>query len=54
MSKITQVEAANIIEDQILQALKTPFKSHFPLPIRLVQASKSLIGLNLDFPNQIL
>ena len=51
ISTIEKLEAASIIEEQILFCLKIQLKSIESHPIRLVQASKSLIGLNLDQPN---
>ena len=54
MHQIDQTKAASLIENHILCALKICLKDAGLHPIRLIQASKSLIGLNLDSPNQIL
>ena len=51
MPKINQDQAAKIIENQVIDALKIKFKNSNFHPIRLIQASKSLIGLNLKAPN---
>jgi len=51
MPKINQDQAAKIIENQVIDALKIKFKNSNFHPIRLIQASKSLIGLNLKTPN---
>jgi len=45
-------EAAVIIENQILDSFKIKIKNFQIHPTRLIQASKSLIGLNLEIPNQ--
>ena len=52
MTIIHKNEAANIIENQINKSLNFSFKNFSCHPIRLIQASKALIGLDLDFPNQ--
>ena len=46
-----QLEAASIIESQALQSLTYKTNDFLKHPIRLIQASKSLIGLDLDNPN---
>ena len=46
-----QLEAASIIERQALQSLTYKTNNFLKHPIRLIQASKSLIGLDLDNPN---
>ena len=49
---MNQLEAASIIENQALKSLMyklTDIPNH---PVRLIQASKSLIGLDLDNPNK--
>ena len=51
MPKINQEQAAKIIENGIIDSLKIKFKQFDPHPIRVIQASKSLIGLNLKNPN---
>ena len=51
MPKINQEQAAKIIENGIIDSLKIKFKKFDPHPIRVIQASKSLIGLNLKNPN---
>ena len=51
MPKINQEQAAQIIENGIIDLLKVKFKQFDPHPIRVIQASKSLIGLNLKEPN---
>ena len=51
MSKINKKQAAQIIENQVFDALKIKFDRFNSHPIRLIQASKSLIGLNLENPN---
>ena len=51
ISNIDKLEAASIIEDQILFCLKIQLKNIDSHPIRVIQASKSLIGLNLAQPN---
>ena len=45
-------EAAVIIENQIIDSFKIKIKNFQIHPTRLIQASKSLIGLNLEIPNQ--
>ena len=52
MSSIDKAKASSLIEKQILHSLKIKLKNSELHPIRLIQASKSLIGLNLDKPNQ--
>ena len=47
-----QLKAASIIEKQALESLTYKTPHFFNHPIRLIQASKSLIGLDLDNPNQ--
>ena len=47
-----QLKAASIIEKQALESLTYKTADFLKHPIRLIQASKSLIGLNLDEPNQ--
>ena len=54
MHPIDQVKAASLIENYILCALKIRLKDSHSHPIRLIQASKSLIGLDLDSPSQTL
>ena len=51
MTKINKEEAAQIIENQIIDTLEIKFNRFDFHPIRLIQASKSLIGLNLKQPN---
>ena len=46
-----QLEAASIIEKQALTSLTYKTNDFLKHPIRLIQASKSLIGLDLDNPN---
>ncbi len=46
-----QLEAASIIERQALKSLTYKTNDFLKHPIRLIQASKSLIGLDLDNPN---
>tara|TARA_B000000477_G_scaffold83841_1_gene70912 strand:- start:1550 stop:2467 length:918 start_codon:yes stop_codon:yes gene_type:complete len=50
--QIDKLKAAKIIEKQIQFCLKIKLSESELHPLRLVQASKSLIGLNLDKPNQ--
>jgi hypothetical protein len=50
-SQIDKIKAASIIENQIQFSLKIRLNELELHPIRLIQASKSLIGLNLDKPN---
>ena len=52
--QIDQTKAASLIEKDIVCALKICLKDVASHPIRLIQASKSLIGLDLDCPNQTL
>ncbi len=52
ISNLDKIKAASILEKQIEFSLKIPLNNLESHPIRLVQASKSLIGLNLDKPNQ--
>jgi len=52
MTIINKNEAANIIDGQINKSLNFSFKFFSCHPIRLIQASKALIGLDLDNPNQ--
>ena len=47
-----QLEAALIIEKQAIESLAYKTANFSNHPIRLIQASKSLIGLNLDKPNK--
>ncbi len=47
-----QIEAALIIEKQALESLTYKVNDFLKHPIRLIQASKSLIGLDLDNPNK--
>ena len=47
-----KLKAASIIEEQALKSLTYKTANFLNHPIRLIQASKSLIGLNLDKPNQ--
>ena len=47
-----QLEAALVIERQSLESLTYKTTNFLNHPIRLIQASKSLIGLDLDHPNQ--
>ena len=47
-----QLKAASIIEKQALKSLSYKTVNFLNHPIRLIQASKSLIGLNLDTPNE--
>ncbi len=47
-----QLKAASIIEKQALKSLSYKTTNFLNHPIRLIQASKSLIGLNLDTPNE--
>ena len=47
-----QLKAASIIEKQALKSLSYKAVNFLNHPIRLIQASKSLIGLNLDIPNE--
>ena len=54
MHQVNQKKAASLIEKNILCALKIRLQDFPSHPIRLIQASKSLIGLNLDSPNQTL
>ena len=49
---MNQLEAASIIEKQAIKSLAYKFDNKLIHPIRLIQASKSLIGLDLDNPNQ--
>ena len=49
---MNQLEAASIIENQALKSLMYKLTDIPTHPIRLIQASKSLIGLDLDNPNQ--
>ena len=51
MTKINKEKAAEIIGNQIINALEIKFDDFNSHPIRLIQASKSLIGLNLEQPN---
>ena len=51
MTKINKEKAAETIENQIINALEIKFNEFNSHPIRLIQASKSLIGLNLEQPN---
>ena len=44
-------EAALNIEKQIISCLNIKVDNYFKHPIRLIQASKSLIGINLKHPN---
>ena len=44
-------EAALNIEKQIISCLNIKVDNYFKHPIRLIQASKSLIGINLKSPN---
>lgn len=50
--QIDKLKAAKIIEKQIQFCLKIKLSESELHPLRLIQASKSLIGLNLDKPNQ--
>ena len=52
ISNIDKIKAASILEKQINLSLNIPLAGLESHPIRLVQASKSLIGLNLDKPNE--
>lgn len=52
ISNIDKIKAASILEKQINLSLNIPLVGLESHPIRLVQASKSLIGLNLDKPNE--
>ena len=52
ISNIDKTKAASILEKQINLSLNIPLTDLELHPIRLVQASKSLIGLNLDEPNE--
>ena len=52
ISNLDKIKAASILEKQIEFSLKIPLNNLALHPIRLVQASKSLIGLNLDKPNE--
>jgi len=52
ISNIDKTKAASILEKQINLSLNIPLTDLELHPIRLVQASKSLIGLNLDKPNE--
>jgi len=52
ISNIDKIKAASILEKQINLSLNIPLTDLELHPIRLVQASKSLIGLNLDKPNE--
>ena len=52
MTHINQIKAASIVEKQIFKALMIKFEKFNFHPIRLVQASKSLIGLDLEKPNR--
>ena len=47
-----QIEAALIIEKQALESLTYKANDFLKHPVRLIQASKSLIGLDLDNPNK--
>lgn len=49
---MNQSEAALLIEKQALESLTYKTDNFLNHPIRLIQASKSLIGLNLDSPNK--
>ena len=49
---MNQLEAASIIENQALKSLMYKLTDISTHPVRLIQASKSLIGLNLDNPNK--
>ena len=49
---MNQLEAASIIEKQAIKSLAYKFDNKLIHPIRLIQASKSFIGLDLDNPNQ--
>ena len=46
--QIDKLKAAKIIEKQIQFCLKIKLSESELHPLRLIQASKSLIGLNLD------
>ena len=52
ISNIDKIKAASILEKQINLSLNISLTDLELHPIRLVQASKSLIGLNLDKPNE--
>jgi len=52
MSIINKNKAADIIDGQINKSLNLSFKTFSCHPVRLIQASKALIGLDLDNPNQ--
>ena len=52
MSHLDKIKAASILENQIGFCLKIQLKNLEVHPIRLIQASKSLIGLNLNKPNK--
>jgi len=52
MTHIDKIKAASILENQIGFCLKIQLKNLEVHPIRLIQASKSLIGLDLNKPNK--
>jgi len=52
MSRLDKIKAASILENQIGFCLKIQLKNSEVHPIRLIQASKSLIGLDLNKPNE--
>ena len=52
MSRLDKIKAASILENQIGFCLKIQLKNLEIHPIRLIQASKSLIGLDLNKPNE--
>ena len=52
MSHKDKNELEQIVENQINETIKIRFDSSKTHPLRVIQASKALIGLNLDKPNQ--
>ena len=52
MSSIDKKEITKIIENQINLSLNLKLNDSLIHPIRIIQASKALIGLNLDSPNE--
>ena len=52
ISNLDKIKAASILENQISLSLNIKLSDSEKHPIRLIQASKSLIGLNLNQPNQ--
>ena len=52
MSHKDKNELEQIIENQINETIKIRFDSSKTHPLRVIQASKALIGLNLESPNQ--